>query len=266
MTDNNFEKPGKDGEPPTEVDSSAQFLSSLRRQRRSRRSRTLVILLCFGLGILVLAIFLVLKPETEKVRTVEKQVKHPALSIEAEEEATLSGNVEEKRAEQQPSEGQSPIVSRSPETPLVSPGSGEAEKVDIIGGGETRKGAKGKELTGTEEKKPDTQSGEGEKFQVARATAPKSPAIAEEGAPIGGFTINVGSFRERVRAERLMNELNEKGYDAFVAKATLLESGTWYRVSVGRFPSPEAAQAFAQELKQKNGIDSFVRKIEGPKT
>ncbi|MBW2121830.1 MAG: SPOR domain-containing protein [Deltaproteobacteria bacterium] len=106
------------------------------------------------------------------------------------------------------------------------------------------------------------------KTRVASVPELSVPPVAEEKPqlPAGRFTVNVGSFRERARAERLMKRLDKAGYDAFVAEATIPGSGTWYRVSVGRFHSRQEALAFAQELKEKQGIDFFIRKLKKPKT
>ena len=62
-----------------------------------------------------------------------------------------------------------------------------------------------------------------------------------------------------------MDELTETGYEAFIMKATIPESGTFYRVSVGRFESREEALALAKELREKKGIDTFVRAGRGKK-
>jgi len=62
-----------------------------------------------------------------------------------------------------------------------------------------------------------------------------------------------------------VRELEEKGYEAFVEKASISQKGTWYRVAVGRFSSRGEALAFAQGLKEKGINYSFVRKLKGVK-
>ena len=56
------EKYSNVGETPPEMDPPPQTDYSLKRQRRSRRSLIFVVLLCFGLGILVLLAYHVMKP------------------------------------------------------------------------------------------------------------------------------------------------------------------------------------------------------------
>jgi cell division septation protein DedD len=296
MKDDNYEKPEKDDseeipafsdqdledylnveekysmeeEPPPEMNPPPQTLGSLKRQRRSRRSLIFVALLCFGLGIVVLAVFFVMKPEVKKPQIVAKRMKRPIPSIEREEGPAIPGTVGEKGEEEKPLEAgmpevEKPSVPKLPETPLVSREREAEKKVVIIGGTEQPK-AEGEEKVIEAEKEGPDMEGRGEtKPQFAKAEGPKIRAIPEQKLPIGRFTVNVGSFRERVKAERLMNELKDKGYKAFVAEATIPQKGTWYRVSVGRFPSRKEAQTFAREVKEKEGIEYFVRELKGVK-
>jgi cell division septation protein DedD len=291
MKDDNYEKPEKDDseeipafsdrdledyldveekystgeEAPPEVNPPPQTLGTLKRQRRSRRSLIFVALLCFGLGILVLAVFYVMKPEVKKPQIVAKRMKRPIPPIEREEGPAIPGAVGKKGEEEKPLEGgipevEKPSVPKLPETPLVSREREAAKKVVIIGGTEPPK-AEEEKVIEAEKEGPDVK-GRGEtKPQFAKAEGPKIRAIPERKLPIGRFTVNVGSFKERVKAERLMNELKEKGYKAFVAEAAVPQKGTWYRVSVGRFPSREEAQTFARVVKEKEGIAFFVREL-----
>ncbi|MCK5552133.1 MAG: SPOR domain-containing protein, partial [Deltaproteobacteria bacterium] len=99
------------------------------------------------------------------------------------------------------------------------------------------------------------------KPRFAKVEGPKILAISEQKLPISRYTANVGSFRKRVWAERLIKELDEKGYRAFIEETVIPKKGTLYRVAVGRFPSRREAQSFARGLKERDGINSFVRKL-----
>jgi cell division septation protein DedD len=292
MKDDNYEKPEKDdseeipvfsdrdledyldveekyssgGETPPEVNPPPQTLGFLKRQRRSRRSLIFVVLLCLGLGILVLAIFRVMEPEVKKPQIVAKRMKRPIPSIEGEEGPAISGAAGEQGKEEKPLEGgmlevEKQSVPKLPETPLVSREREAEKKVVVIGGTEPPKAEVEDKVIEAEKEGPDTEGRAETKPQFAKAEGPKIRAIPERKLPIGRFTVNVGSFKERVKAERLMNELKEKGYKVFVAEAIIPQKGTWYRVSVGRFPSLKEAQAFARAVKEKEGIDYFVREL-----
>jgi cell division septation protein DedD len=260
------EKDSSGGGTPPEVDPPPQTFASLKRQRRSRRSLIFVALLCFGLGLLVLAILFVMKPEVKQAPIVASRMKRRIPSIEREEGPVIPGAVgregkEEKLLEGAIPEAEKPGVPKVPEVPLVSRERAAEKKVVVIGGGEPAKGVEEEKIIEAEKKGPDME-GKGEtKPQFAKAEGPKIRAIREPKLPLGRFTVNVGSFRERERAERLINQLKEKGYKAFVAEATIPQKGTWYRVSVGQFPSREEAQAFARAINEKEGMDFFVREL-----
>jgi len=255
-------------ETPGEGDPSPETFASLTKQRRSKRSLMMVALLCLGLGILVLVVlFFVMKPEVRKPQIVAKRMKGPIPSVEREEKPTIPATIAEEAKERELSEGSVPKVEKPalPKLPEALPVGREGvakKKVVGIEGTELPGGKEGTEAVG---EKPEIEGKEEVKPQVAKAEESKPRVVPERKMPAGRFTVNVGSFRKRTRAEVLMKQLEEKGYEAFVAKATIPKKGTWYRVSVGRFPSRGEARSFAQALKEKEGIDSFVREVEETK-
>jgi cell division septation protein DedD len=254
-------------ETPREGDPAPETFASLTKQRRSKRSLMWVALLCLGLGILVLVVFFVMKPEVRKPQIVAKRMKRPIPSVEREEKPTIPTTVGEEAKERELSEGgvpkvEKPAPAKLPETLPVGREGGAEKKVVGTGGTELPEKEKGAEAVG---EKPEIEGKEEVKPQVAKAEQLETRAIPERKMPVGRFTVNVGSFRKRARAERLMKQLEEKGYEAFVAEATIPKKGTWYRVSVGRFPSRGEARSFAHAFKEKEGIDSFVREVEETK-
>ena len=239
------------GEIPKEEDPSPQILASLKRQGRSKRSLIFVALLCLGMGIVVLAIFFFMKPEVRKPRIVAKRMKHLIPPVERKTEPTVSPLLGKK-------EGEKPSTS---EPSMTIRERGTDKKVIILGGKELLKEEKEVEVPEREGITPGTKEKEEGKPQVAMVEEPKVRAIPEQKLPVGRFTINVASFRKKVRAERFMEKLKKKGYKAFVAEASIPKRGTWYRVSVGRFPSRREAEALARTFKEKEGLDSFVREL-----
>ncbi|VAX15697.1 hypothetical protein MNBD_NITROSPINAE01-101 [hydrothermal vent metagenome] len=65
------------------------------------------------------------------------------------------------------------------------------------------------------------------------------------------LTIQVGSFKKRSDAARLIKKLRGKGYNAYIL--TIQSKGqTWHRVRVGSFRTAGAANRTAAKLKQEN--------------
>ncbi len=256
------------GAMPRGEDPSPQTLASMRRQRRSRRSLMFVALLCVGLGILVLVFFFFMRPEIRKPQIVAKRMKRPIPTVEREGKPAIPAAVEREGAEGKvPASGlpekEKQVVSEPSEPSLIIREKGADKKVIILGEKELPKEEKevkvSKEVSGG----PEVQEKKQEKPQVAKVEEPKVQPQPEQRLATDKYTVNVASFRERVRAERLKKELEGKGYKPFVAKAVIPQKGTWYRVSVGRFPSRGEAEAFSRALKEKDGFNSFVRELAG---
>ncbi|MGD8876941.1 MAG: SPOR domain-containing protein, partial [Syntrophobacterales bacterium] len=65
------------------------------------------------------------------------------------------------------------------------------------------------------------------------------------------YTVQVESFKDPDVAEARMRELQNRGFDAWVAWIDLGEMGVWYRVLVGKFKDKTEAQAMAHQLSQR---------------
>ena len=74
-------------------------------------------------------------------------------------------------------------------------------------------------------------------------------------APV--FTVQVGSFRERGAAERLVARMRSQGVEAGVVEASVAGK-TWYRVQVGRFTTRAAAETHYRSVLRPKGIRGFV--------
>ena len=90
--------------------------------------------------------------------------------------------------------------------------------------------------------------------EPAPAPAPARPAPPSEK---GTFVVQLGSFREKDNADRLVREMTAKGFTAFVAPIT---SGgrELYRVRVGPTRDRAAAEALAAQLKRLGQPGSIV--------
>jgi cell division protein FtsN len=70
----------------------------------------------------------------------------------------------------------------------------------------------------------------------------------------------VGSFRLAEQAQRLQQQLVEKGYAARMLLTLVPGKGTWYRVRVGKFGAREEADQTAQRLRSRESMDVLVMK------
>ncbi len=65
------------------------------------------------------------------------------------------------------------------------------------------------------------------------------------------------------RAERYVEEMKEKGIDAFDWEVNLPQKGRWYRVSVGGFSTRQEADDYVKELREKGIYDVFITRVTG---
>ncbi|NIS61927.1 MAG: hypothetical protein GTO13_14880 [Proteobacteria bacterium] len=255
---------------PLEIDTSPQAFATMRRQKWSKRSLILVLLVCVVFGVLLLVVISFMKPEEKRPQIVAKRIEPSIESTERERESMIPGIVERKEMEEKPvgealPEGEKSIVPKPLEPSMAIQERGPKKEVSIPGGEEVPKQeipVPGAEVEG---RKPEIEKREQGESKVAMVEESKGRAIPEQKRPTGRYTVNVASFRQRVRAERLTKGLEKKGYKAFVEEAAIPKKGTWYRVAVGRFSSRGEAQAFARTLKEKEKMDSFVRELKEAK-
>ncbi len=76
---------------------------------------------------------------------------------------------------------------------------------------------------------------------------------------VGGnfFTIQVGCFSNRKNAEKLQDDLTQKGYDVFITPFKA-DGQQLYRVRVGEFMSRIAAEHTEQELRSKEHLPTHL--------
>jgi len=71
----------------------------------------------------------------------------------------------------------------------------------------------------------------------------------------GPYTIQIGSFVDLNRAERVTEDLSSKGYEAYVAR--ILDVSVIYRVRIGNFKDKKEAESAGQSLKKNTGIENY---------
>jgi rare lipoprotein A len=77
----------------------------------------------------------------------------------------------------------------------------------------------------------------------------------------GFFTIQVGSFRERINAERLRERLSA-AYSPIFIKRYEANGGSFYRVHVGKVSGEEAAKEFGEQLREREGVVPMVIRLD----
>jgi len=87
------------------------------------------------------------------------------------------------------------------------------------------------------------------------------PKPEEKGSPEflqKPFTIQVASFQDKARAEKVVEEFKSKGYIPTISAKDLGEKGIWHRVFVGDFDSEDEAGELLKTLKE-DYKDSFIK-------
>jgi DedD protein len=93
---------------------------------------------------------------------------------------------------------------------------------------------------------------------VARSAPPQpSAAAAPPAVPKGSFVVQLGSFGSRDNADRLVRDMNAKGFNTFIAPITT-NGRELYRVRVGPTRDRASAEALAARLKRAGQSGSIV--------
>lgn len=84
-----------------------------------------------------------------------------------------------------------------------------------------------------------------------------SPAIDFSKVP---FTIQVASFKEQSKAQKILDTLKSKGYAGQIVARNLGDQGIWNRVYVGQFNAKSEADAYLQRIQSdfQGKITGFV--------
>jgi cell division protein FtsN len=85
-----------------------------------------------------------------------------------------------------------------------------------------------------------------------------SPAAAPAGEP-GRYSLQIGAFRDPKNSEKVMQDLQAKGYEPYVVEQkgrSVLQT-----VRIGRYADRAEAQRAASELRRREGLEAIVRPI-----
>lgn len=97
---------------------------------------------------------------------------------------------------------------------------------------------------------------------IGTGTAPVRIELLSAPNPSGGeFTVQVGSFADRANADQLRERLLARYQSVFIQNYDA-PTGHFYRVWVGRVASLDAAQALAAQLRNSDGFQTYVIRLD----
>ncbi|HEU4345519.1 MAG TPA: SPOR domain-containing protein [Candidatus Binatia bacterium] len=79
-----------------------------------------------------------------------------------------------------------------------------------------------------------------------------------------GYVLQVGSFRERERAETVLRQFSAKGFEAFVETTNLTQGQITYRVRLGPYAELLQAQQRAEEIFKESGYQVLILPAAAP--
>jgi rare lipoprotein A len=101
---------------------------------------------------------------------------------------------------------------------------------------------------------------------IGTGTAPVRIELLSGPSPVSGdFTVQVGAFSNRDNAERLRDRLFDSYQPIFIQDFDAPNgTGHFYRVLVGRVPDSDAARQLAEQLRNSDGFQTFVMRLDQP--
>ena len=97
------------------------------------------------------------------------------------------------------------------------------------------------------EKTKEIKAKDKKKVSIAKKSAKKTKTLDQDMLRTR-FTIQLGSFKEKEKAYALQNKLKKQGYLIRVTPKKIEDKGTYYRVRMGSFNTPEEAQEWVSKL------------------
>ena len=91
-------------------------------------------------------------------------------------------------------------------------------------------------------------------IEPANSSAPEITHAEMKKVP---FTIQISSFKDKAKAEKIVVDLANKGYNPYIVSMSLGEKGIWYRVYVGKFDTKMDAETTLAKVKPEYK-DSFI--------
>lgn len=96
---------------------------------------------------------------------------------------------------------------------------------------------------------------------VVMADPVQSPAIVanSDAGPKVMYAVQLYSFKEKSRADTMVNTLKAQGKPAYMQMSDLGDKGTWYRVRVGSYATADEAKAMLAEISKEHKDSILVK-------
>jgi len=76
------------------------------------------------------------------------------------------------------------------------------------------------------------------------------------------YTLQISAFKKLERAQKVVDELKQKGYDAYIVPTYNSKEENWNLIRIGKFKTKEEAGNFLSLLKEKEGIAAVVKEFD----
>ncbi len=89
--------------------------------------------------------------------------------------------------------------------------------------------------------------------------AASAPAVVAQRTSGESYVVQVAAFRRDADAQSLAQKL-KANFPVYVRQINLADKGQWFRVLVGPVPERTEADILKQKVKEKSGVEGFVKK------
>lgn len=110
----------------------------------------------------------------------------------------------------------------------------------------------------TKNNQPQSPQPETKKVIVTKSKVHSSKPLKLATKPPIFYTIQVGAYKTKIFAEKMIHSLADKGYNAFMALIPAKEETPLYRVRVEKFTDKNEARQLAQKLEHTEHLKNFI--------
>ena len=148
-----------------------------------------------------------------------------------------------------------PVQTKPAADPPDPPAAQEIQAASVTPASQDKAASSTPEAKGDKQEKPEQ--------TAAQAATPRPASSADDPAGSlpdpGTFSLQIGAFHDEHNAMRFKNDLETRGYPAFVFHTLDAGGRVWHTVRVGHYPDMQKASAAAAVFSGKERIPVYVR-------